>query len=135
MKLEPLDVRGPEAIPEALVTALRERPGALLLLPDPIMLAHRKTVIDFAATNRLPVLYPFREMVEDGGLMSYGSSLSDNVRRAAGYVDRILKGARPHDLPIEQATVFELVVNRRTAKALGLAIPPSVLALADEIIQ
>jgi putative ABC transport system substrate-binding protein len=135
VKLEPLDVRGPEAIPDALATALRKRPDALLLLPDPITLAHRKTVIDFAATNRLPVLYPFREMVEDGGLMSYGSNLADNVRRAAVYVDRILKGARPHDLPIEQATVFELVVNRRTAKALGVTIPPSVLALADEVIE
>jgi putative ABC transport system substrate-binding protein len=133
--LDPLDAPGPEAIPGALAAALRGRAGALLLLPDPLTMAHRKAVIDFAATNRLPVLYPFREMVEDGGLMSYGSSLPDNARRAAGHVDRILKGARPGDLPIEQATVFELIVNRRTAKALGLAIPPQVLANADEIID
>jgi putative ABC transport system substrate-binding protein len=135
VKLEPLDVRGPEAIPDVLATALQNKPGALLLLPDPLTLAHGKTVIDFAATNRMPVLYPFREMVEDGGLMSYGSSLADNARRAAAYVDRILKGARPHDLPIEQATVFEFVINLKTAKALGLTIPPSVLARADEVIQ
>ncbi len=96
---------------------------------------HRRLIIDFAVKNRLPAMYHFREFVEAGGLMSYGADLSDNFRRAAIYVNKILKGARPGDLPIEQPTKFELVVNMKTAKALGLKISQTFLARVDEVIQ
>jgi putative ABC transport system substrate-binding protein len=113
----------------------KERVGALVVLSDAIFSSHRTRLADLAARSRLPAAYGVREYVEAGGLMSYGPSLLDSYRRAATYVDKILKGAKPAELPVEQPTKFELVINLKTAKALVLTIPQSVLLRADEIIQ
>ena len=113
----------------------KERVGALLVLSDSIFNSHRTRLADLAARSRLPAAYGVRESVEAGGLMSYGPSFLDSFRRAATYVDKILKGAKPAELPVEQPTKFELVINMKTAKALGLTIPQSVLLRADEVIQ
>lgn len=116
-------------------TLAADRPDALFVANSASNYARRKRIADFAITSRLPAIYPFREMVEAGGLMAYGANVSDLYRRAAGYVDRILKGARPGDLPVEQPTTFEMVINLKTANALGLTIPPSLLLGADEVLQ
>jgi putative ABC transport system substrate-binding protein len=100
-----------------------------------MLISERRRLVDLAAKNRLPAVYPWREGVDAGGLMAYGPSVSDLFRRAATYVDKILKGAKPGDLPVEQPTKFELIINLKTAKALGLTIPPSVLRRADEVIE
>ena len=105
------------------------------MLPDTVTLGHRKPILDFASSRRLPALYPFREMVEEGGLMCYGASLAENLRQAADYVDKILKGAAPGTLPIAQPTRFDLLINLNTAKALRLTIPPALLLRADEVIE
>jgi putative ABC transport system substrate-binding protein len=121
---------------EAAFTAMtKERVGALLVAGGPFEFFHRRRIVELAATSRLPAIYSARLFVDEGGLMSYGVSFSDNFRRAAGYVDKILKGAKPGDLPVEQPTKFELVINLKTAKALGLTIPPSLLLRADEVIR
>lgn len=133
--LQLLDVRGPEDLPKAFDAITRERANGLLLLPDSVTNAHRKPIVAFAASRRLPAMYAFREAVDDGGLMCYGPNLVENFRAAAGYVDKILKGARAGDLPIAQATKFDLIINLKTARALGLAIPPSLLLQADQVIQ
>jgi ABC-type uncharacterized transport system substrate-binding protein len=130
-----LGVRTEEEIEHALAVIVKERPGALLVLADRLFLQHRVRIMAFAAQHRLPGVHAYRELVEVGGLMSFGPSYAGMHRRAAYYVDRILKGAKPADLPIEQPSTFELVVNLKTAKAIGLTIPPSVLARADEVIQ
>jgi putative tryptophan/tyrosine transport system substrate-binding protein len=135
IKVQPLGVRVSEDFPASFAAILRERPGALLVLADRLFLHNRARIVDFEAKHRLPGVYPYRELVEAGGLMSYGPSYADMHRRAATYVDKILKGAKPADLPVEQPTKFELVINLKTAKALGLTIPPSVLQRADELIQ
>jgi len=113
----------------------KERVGALLVVADGLFLLHRTRLADLAARSRLPAAYGFRESVEAGGLMSYGPSQRDLFRRSATYVDKILKGAKPGDLPVEQPTKFELVINMKTAKALGLTIRPLLLLRADEVIQ
>jgi putative ABC transport system substrate-binding protein len=135
MKMLSLGVRTREEIEDALTTIVRERPGALLVLADRLFLHHRTRIMDFAAQHRLPGVHAYRELVEVGGLMSYGPSYADMHRRAATYVDRILKGAKPADLPVERPTKFELVINLKTAKALGLDMPPMLLGRADEVIE
>jgi putative ABC transport system substrate-binding protein len=108
---------------------------ALIVLTDPILFSQRKRIVELANKSRLPAIYFFPGFVKEGGLMSYGPSDIDLFRRSAAYVDRILKGARPSDLPVEQPTRFDLVINLKTATALGLAVPPTLLALADEIVE
>jgi putative ABC transport system substrate-binding protein len=128
-------IRGPGDFDGAFAKMSRSRPDALMTLDDPLTSYHRKRIVDFAARHRLLAIYAIREFVEAGGLMSYAPNFAHMFRRAAYFVDRILKGARPADLPVEQPTTFELVINMKTAKALGLTIPQSVLQRADEIIQ
>jgi putative tryptophan/tyrosine transport system substrate-binding protein len=113
----------------------RQSNTGLVVLPGPLTLAHRRQIIGLAARSRLPAVYPYRYYVTDGGLMSYGVDTADAYRRAATYVDRILKGEKPADLPIERATKFELVINLQTAKTLGIQVPPTLLEDADEVIE
>ncbi len=135
MQLQRLEAERPTDFEAAFGAATRGRAAALLVLEDPLMFAYRPTIVGLAARSRLPAAYGLREFVDAGGLMSYGASAPDLFRRAATYVDKILKGGKPADLPVEQPTKFELVINLKTAKALGLKIPPSVLIRADEVIQ
>ncbi|MBI3106618.1 MAG: ABC transporter substrate-binding protein [Candidatus Rokubacteria bacterium] len=135
MKVLSLGVRNEEGLEKAFAAIVRERPGALLVLADRLFLHHRKRIMDFATQHRLPGVHAYRELVEVGGLMSFGPSYAGMHRRAAYFVDRILKGAKPADLPVERPPTFELVVNRQPAKAFGLTIPQSVLLRATEVIQ
>ena len=135
LQLQELSVRSPDEYKGAFSAMVKEHAGALLVLGDLTVWLNRGRIAELAAGNRLPAMYVQREHVEAGGLMAYGVNLADNYRRAAVYVDKILKGARPADLPIEQPTKFELVINLRTAKALGLTIPPSLLQRADQVIE
>jgi putative ABC transport system substrate-binding protein len=130
-----VEARGPADFDRAFSDMTRARAGALSVLPSNVFIREHRRLVDLAAKNRLPAVYSAREYVDAGGLMSYGASLTDTSRRAATYVDKILKGARPGDLPVEQPTKFELVINLKTAKALGLTIPQSMLGQADEVIQ
>lgn len=135
MKMLSLGVRSREEIEDAFTAILRERPEGLLVLADRLFLHHRQRIMDFAAEHRLPGVHAYRELVEVGGLMSFGPSYADMHRRAAIYVDRILKGAKPGDLPVERPASFELVVNLKSARALGLTIPHPVIMRATEVIQ
>jgi putative tryptophan/tyrosine transport system substrate-binding protein len=135
VRLQVVEARGPTDIDRALSKMTMARAGALTVLPSAMLFTERRRLVDLAAKNRLPAMYPQREFVDAGGLMAYGPNLADLFRRAATYVDKILKGAKPGDLPVEQPTKFELVINLKTAKALGLTIPPSVLGRADQIIE
>jgi len=135
IKAQLVGVRISEEFPAAFAAIVRERPGALLVLADRIFLHNRARIVDFGAKHRLPGVYPYRELVEAGGLMSFGPSYPGMHRRAAHYVDKILKGSKPADLPVEQPATFELIINLKAAKALGLTIQPSLLQRADEIIQ
>jgi putative ABC transport system substrate-binding protein len=135
MQLQILEARIPSEIDAAFAAMRSQRAGGILVARDALVLAQRTQIAALAAKSRLPAVYGFRENVEAGGLMAYGASVSAMYRRAATYVDKILKGAKPADLPVEQPNKFELVINLKTAKALGLTIPPSLLQRADEVIQ
>ena len=135
LQLQALEARKPDEFESAFAALTRQRAGALLVLPDGMFLFHRARIADLAAKRRVPAMYGLRAHVDAGGLVFYGASLRDSFRRAATYVDKILKGAQPGDLPVEQPTKFELVINLKTAKALGLTIPPSLLQRADQVIE
>ena len=135
VEVQALGVRAPEDFAQAFSAMTRQRPDALFLVADSLTTLNRKQVVDFAATHRIPAMYEQGRHVRDGGLMSYGPSPEESYRRAAAYVDRILKGVRPADLPAEQPTRYYFAINLKTAAALGLTIPPSVLLRADDVVQ
>jgi putative ABC transport system substrate-binding protein len=135
VRLQIVEVRGPADFDRAFSDMTRARAGALTLFGSVMFFIERRRLVDLAAKNRLPAVYGLRDYVDAGGLMSYGANVADLFRRAAAYVDKILKGAKPGDLPVEQPTKFELVINLKAAKALGLTIPQSLLLRADEVIQ
>jgi putative tryptophan/tyrosine transport system substrate-binding protein len=128
-------VKDPKDFEIAFASMARERPDAPLVLEDALTIQYRKEIADYAKRQRLPSMFSVREGVDAGGLMSYGVDLFEMMRRGATFVDKILKGAKPGDLPVEQATKFELVINLKTAGELGLTIPPTLLATADEVIE
>jgi putative ABC transport system substrate-binding protein len=135
VELEPVEVRSPKDIPAAFARMTAARPDALIVLQDALTLQHRKEIIDFAAERRLPGMFVAREWVAAGGLMSYGENLAEMYNRGAYFVDKILKGTKPADLPVEQVTKFELIINLKTSKAMGWTFPPEILAIADDVIE
>jgi len=135
LRLQSLGVRGPDDFESAFKAAKSGGAEALIVISNPLSNTHRARIVDLAAKNRLPGIYPSTDFVETGGLMSYGPDILDNWRRAATYVDKILKGAKPADLPVEQPKKFEFVINLKTAKQIGLTIPPNVLVRADRVIR
>jgi putative ABC transport system substrate-binding protein len=135
LQLQIHEVQEPRDLDQAFGAMTHEGAEALNVLASPILNANRKTLIELAAKHRLPAIYQWKEFVEEGGLMSYAASITDMYHRAATYVDKILKGAKPADLPVEQPTTFELVINLKTANQLGLTLPPNVLARADRVIK
>ena len=135
VKLQSLDILAPKDIETAFRAASKERADAVLVLASGVAAAHRTEIAGLAIKSRLPAIYPRLEFVEDGGLMSYGASFTDMDRRAATFVDKILKGAKPADLPVEQPKKFEFIINLKAAKQIGLTIPPNVLARADKVIK
>jgi putative ABC transport system substrate-binding protein len=130
-----LEARGHDEIERTFAALTKARAQGLIVLPSPVTLTHQRQIIELAAKNRLPAIYPYREFTEGGGLMTYSTNRTEMYRRSAMFVDKILRGARPGDLPIEQPTRFDLVINLKTAKALGLTIPPSLLQRADRVIE
>jgi putative ABC transport system substrate-binding protein len=135
IRLEPHGFRGPRDFERVFGAITGKRPDALMTTADPLIASYRARIVDFATQYRLPSMYPSREFVDAGGLMFYGGSIPEMYRRAAGYVDKILNGAKPGDLAIEQPTKFDMVINMKTAKALGITIPQSILVRADEVIE
>jgi len=135
VRLAATDVQSSAEIERAIEVFAREPNGGLVVLPGPVAIVHRELVIALAARHRLPAVYGFRYFITSGGLVSYGVDSVDQSRQAAAYVDRILKGAKPSDLPVQQPTTFELAINLKTAKALGLTIPVSFQQRADEVIE
>jgi len=133
--VRPLGVHSLEDFEVAFTAMTQERPDALFVVADPLVTANRKRILDFTARHRLPAMYESRAYVADGGLMAYGPSFDDMLRRAAALTDKILKGTRPADIPVEQPMRFELVINMKTAKALGITFPPSILIRVDEVIE
>ena len=135
MKLQYIDVRSFNDIETAFQAAAKERADGVVLLGSVVFNVHRKQIVQLAIKHRLPATYTRPEFVEQGGLMTYGPSINDLFRRAASYVDKILKGAKPADLPVQQPTKFEFIVNLKAAKQIGLTIPPNVLVRADRVIK
>jgi putative ABC transport system substrate-binding protein len=135
VQLQYLDVVDPKHIETAFGAARKERVNAVLVLTSVVTYSHRQQIVDLAVKNRLPTIFYTAEWVEAGGLLTYGASYTDLFHRAATYVDKILKGAKPADLPVEQPTTFELMINMKTAKALGIEIPNSILVRADKVID
>ena len=135
IQLHSLEVRSPNELDKAFEAATRARADALAILPDPVISTNLERIVDFAAKSRLPSIYQRSEFADDGGLVAYGPDFADLFRRAAIYVDKILKGTKPGDLPVDQPTKLELVVNLKTAKAIGITIPQSVLFRADKVIE
>ena len=135
VQLRAIEVRGPADLDSAFSAITRERAGALVVLPDALFRNQQRRILDLAARSRLPAMYWSRDLVEAGGLMAYGANFPDVFRQAANFVDKILKGGKPAELPIEQPARLELVINMKTVKALGLTIPPSILARADSVIE
>ena len=135
LKLLSLELRTADDLDNALQSSMKERAGALIVIRSPAYTTSGKRIVEFAAKNRLPTMFPERLFVEGGGLMSYAPNIADNFRRAATYVDKILKGAKPADLPVERPMKFELIINLKTAKQIGLTIPPNVLVRADRVIK
>ena len=135
VQLHSLEVRSPSELDKAFKDATRARAGALFIAGDPVFATNLKRIADLAAKSRLPSIYQISEFADAGGLVAYGPDRADLFRRAATFVDKILKGAKPGDLPIEQPTKFELVINMKTAKALGIRIPQSILQRADRVIE
>jgi putative ABC transport system substrate-binding protein len=135
VRLTVVEARGPEELDGAFTAILREGADGLCVLPDPVLFGHRQRIVALAAKHRLPAMYEAREFVQEGGLLSYGPNIVANFHRAAALVDKILKGANPADLPVEQPVRFDLAINLRTAKSLGLTVPRSLLLRADEVIE
>jgi putative ABC transport system substrate-binding protein len=135
IKVQTLGVREPDDFEQAFAEMTRARPDAILMVSDALTILNRKRVVEFAAANRLPTIFEAGALVHEGGLMSYGPKQSAIAERVANFIVRILGGARPADLPLEQPTKFEFVINLKTAKALGLDMPPTLLARADEVIE
>jgi putative tryptophan/tyrosine transport system substrate-binding protein len=135
VRLQRLEVRSPDDFERAFQAATKERAGALIALDVASFFTHRAEIVKLAVKSRLPAIYAFREFVDAGGLMSYAANLVDMYWRAATYVDKILKGAKPADLPVEQPKKFEFIINLKTAKQIGLTIPPNLLARADKVIK
>jgi ABC-type uncharacterized transport system substrate-binding protein len=135
MTLISLEVKGPDDIEHSFTTIGKEHAGALLVLGDRLFATHQTRIIELAVKSRLPAMYSQRGYVDAGGLMSYGANFTDQYRRTATYLDKILKGTKPADLPVEQPKKFELIINLKAAKQIGLTIPPNVLARADKVIK
>ena len=135
IQIQSLQARNPKDIEQVFDAAAADRVVAFIVFDDPVNWSYRTQIVAHAAKRKLPVMYGYREFVDDGGLMSYGPDRIDHYRRTAIYVDKILRGAKPADLPVEQSTKFDLVINLKTAKALGLTIPPSLLQRADQVIE
>jgi ABC-type uncharacterized transport system substrate-binding protein len=135
VELQVLSARGPNDFDGAFAAMVKARAGALIIFPSPMFYVNHRRLVDLAAKHRLPAMYVFREAVEAGGLMCYGANIPDLARRAAKYVAKILNGAKPADLPIEAPTTFDFIINLKTARALGLTIPPSLLLRADQVIE
>jgi ABC-type uncharacterized transport system substrate-binding protein len=135
VQLQPIEVRGPQDLEPAFAMIQEARPDGLIVIPDRFLLTYRASIVQFLARQRLPGMFPFREFVQEGGLLSYGPDYTDMYRRAATYVAKILQGAKPIDLPMEQPTKFEFLINLKTAQTLGLTIPPPLLFQANEVIR
>ena len=135
VELHPIDVRDPREIERAVAAFARVPNGGLIIVAAPSVSVHRQLIITLAARHQLPAVYPIPYLTRSGGLIAYGANIVDSYRRAAGYVDRILKGEKPADLPVQAPTKYELTINLKTAKALGLEVPPTLLARADEVIE